>query len=533
MRIAHIYIIYFISFYFVFSQECPPADTISVNPMQNNWNIPTQNDWYGLEIMTWNIREFPATSNTISYVQEVISDMLPDIILIQEISQLSSLNSLENYLPAYTFVHTDYEADGGYSGYDLAIAVRSDCVYISNVGTLFPYDSWEFAYRNPLKADIQWGCGASTLNAEIINVHFKCCNDGFERRLLASEILANYIENQSPNNVIVAGDFNDEITNSQSSNSLWPLVNNDEMYFTTTPIASNNYYNSHPWGTNSFIDHILISSSLTEFIDDSEIQTIRLDNYIGSSSYQTNISEHRPVMWSIILEQIEAPTGLVINEIMQNPQAVSDSYGEWFELTNIGNEIINLNGLIIYDNGEDYHQIQGSDLYLLPNEFIVLGIENDISLNGYIPVDYTYSNFFMSNSWDEVCIGIPSGQMIDCVVYDNGSTFPDPNGASMQLVDSTSENDNGMNWSTSTQIMTSGDFGTPGVENIVDSSCTPNGDVTQDDVLNILDIVMVINYILDEVNFTDTQFCIADGNSDMVVNVVDIILIVNEILRNE
>jgi len=139
----------------------------------------------------------------------------------------------------------------------------------------------------------------------------------------------------------------------------------------------------------------------------------------------------------------------------------------------------------------------------------------------------------MSNSWDEVCIGIPSGQMIDCVVYDNGSTFPDPNGASMQLVDSTSENDNGMNWSTSTQIMTSGDFGTPGVENIVDSSCTPNGDVTQDDVLNILDIVMVINYILDEVNFTDTQFCIADGNSDMVVNVVDIILIVNEILRNE
>jgi endonuclease/exonuclease/phosphatase family metal-dependent hydrolase len=526
------HIIYFLLASVVIAQECPPTDTLSINPMQNNWNIPVVNNWNGLEVMTWNIREFPATSNTISYVQEIITDMLPDVIAIQEVSQLSSLNNLANNLPAYEFVHTDYEADGGYSGYDLAIAVRSDCVTITNTQTLFPYDGWEFAYRNPLMVNIQWGCGTSSLSTQIINVHFKCCNDGFERRLLASEILANYIENQSPNHVIVAGDFNDEITNSQSNNSLWPLVDSNEMYFTTTPIANNNYYNSHPWGTNSFIDHILISSSLMEYVDDSDIQTIRLDNYIGSSSYQTNISDHRPVNWSIVLQQIEAPTGLIINEIMQNPQAVSDSYGEWFELTNIGSDIIDLNGLTIYDTGEDYHQIQnGGSLNLAPNEFIVLGIEDNTALNGNISVDYKYSNFFLSNSWDEVCIGIPSGEMIDCVAYDNGSTFPDPTGASIQLIDIATENDNGENWSTSIQLMSNGDYGTPGSTNFVENECTPNGDVNQDLVLNVIDIVMVVNYILDEVNFTDTQYCIADGNSDMIINVIDIVLIVNEILR--
>ena len=60
---------------------------------------------------------------------------------------------------------------------------------------------------------------------------------------------------------------------------------------------------------------------------------------------------------------------LVINEIMQNPSAVSDAYGEWIEVTNIGNEVINLDGLILHEDGSESHIINVPEgLFLLPQE---------------------------------------------------------------------------------------------------------------------------------------------------------------------
>ena len=34
-----------------------------------------------------------------------------------------------------------------------------------------------------------------------------------------------------------------------------------------------------------------------------------------------------------------------------------DAFGEWIEITNISNSNINLNGLILRDDGEEYHVI--------------------------------------------------------------------------------------------------------------------------------------------------------------------------------
>ena len=64
-------------------QECPPADTIAVNPAQNIWGIPMENQWDEIEVMTWNIKVFPISGNTINYVNEIISDILPDVIAFQ------------------------------------------------------------------------------------------------------------------------------------------------------------------------------------------------------------------------------------------------------------------------------------------------------------------------------------------------------------------------------------------------------------------------------------------------------------------
>jgi len=56
------------------------------------------------------------------------------------------------------------------------------------------------------------------------------------------------------------------------------------------------------------------------------------------------------------------------------------------------------------------------------------------------------------------------------------------------------------------------------------------GDVTQDGLINVLDIVLLINWILSNTSFTDLEVSIADMTNDGLVNVLDIVALVNIII---
>ena len=56
------------------TQECPPADTLSIDPLQDLWSIPSYNQWNEAEIMTWNIKDFPINNSTINHINEIILD---------------------------------------------------------------------------------------------------------------------------------------------------------------------------------------------------------------------------------------------------------------------------------------------------------------------------------------------------------------------------------------------------------------------------------------------------------------------------
>ena len=476
---------------FVFCQTCPPQDTIPIVPAQNLWNIPNEINWDGLEVMTWNVKQFPLSNNTVSYMNEILTDLLPDIVVFQEIINLPSFQDLSSSITAYDFINTDY-------GYDLGLAVRSDCIDILDYETLFPNNGYEFAYRYPLKAELRWSCGDAVLEFQLINIHLKAYDDGWQRRFDSCEILRDYIQNQIDNagqtNIIVAGDFNDEIDDPEGSNSLWPLVSDPNSFFTTTPIVGNNYNNSFPWGMySSFIDHILISAELfDENTLSGEAQTLRIDDYTSSSTYQNYISDHRPVLWKILIDVIDMSTGLVINEIMSNPVNVTDSYGEWFEVSNIGPDTIDMNGLTLKDDGGDQHTISHvGGLLLVPGEFVVFGVNDNPAENGGVTVDYVYSNFTLGNGWDEIIIEHPTGAILDEVWYDNGASFPDPSGGSMMLIDPYSDNSLGANWTTSTVPFGDGDFGTPGSSNFSDNGFMIN--VTVNDGWNLIGLPIIVS----------------------------------------
>jgi predicted extracellular nuclease len=159
---------------------------------------------------------------------------------------------------------------------------------------------------------------------------------------------------------------------------------------------------------------------------------------------------------------------IVITEIMQNPRLVSDTNGEWFELHNAGNTVVDINGWKIKDDStsSETHTINKQGGLTIPaGGYIVLAEEGDSSTNGGITADYDYATINLGNSTDGLILTNDSDVEQDRVVWDNGSTFPDPNGASMALKAPDLDNSVGANWCEATTTYGSGDKGTPGAAN--------------------------------------------------------------------
>ena len=157
---------------------------------------------------------------------------------------------------------------------------------------------------------------------------------------------------------------------------------------------------------------------------------------------------------------------LLITEVMQNPAMLSDAEGEYFEIYNTTNATLNLNGVVVSDNGTDRFVIQ-EDLLVPGNSFYVFSkSENATNITN----EYIYSDepFTLANSDDEIVITNADMSLIVSLAYDGGATFPNPSGRSMILnQDSFNAVDaqNGGNWCESTSTYSTGELGTPGTAN--------------------------------------------------------------------
>ena len=161
---------------------------------------------------------------------------------------------------------------------------------------------------------------------------------------------------------------------------------------------------------------------------------------------------------------------IIITEIMQNPAAVGDDKGEYFEVYNTTSSSIDLLGWILKDtsSSSEIHTI-ASSVVVPANGYAVLGVKSDISTNGSVTVNYEYgAGYFLGNGADDIVLEC-GGNTIDQVDWDGGTEFPDPTGKSMELATnkySATDNDNGANWAEATsEIVSGGDLGTPGKAN--------------------------------------------------------------------
>ena len=165
---------------------------------------------------------------------------------------------------------------------------------------------------------------------------------------------------------------------------------------------------------------------------------------------------------------------IIVTEIMYNPNAVSDTAGEWFEIYNSGESAVNLNGWSINDYGSDNY-VFSDNIIIMSGDYAVLCKNTDSALNGGIVCDAGYSSFTLGNTADAVILARPDASVSDEVVYDVGvEPWKSMNkaGYSLQLDSgkyNSADNDDGANWCNAVEPIAAGDYGTPGG---INSECT-------------------------------------------------------------
>lgn len=151
------------------------------------------------------------------------------------------------------------------------------------------------------------------------------------------------------------------------------------------------------------------------------------------------------------------PGDLLISEVLANPGAVSDTAGEWFELYNASANTIDLNGVKIRDEGSNQFTISGS-LLINSGEYLVLGRNADVSVNGGYTTDYVFSSFTLGNANDAIIVE-SGGSVVASLIYNDAGLYG-ANGRSAELT----WNGNAFSYQLTTNGLTfgAGDIGTPG-----------------------------------------------------------------------
>ncbi len=314
------------------------------------------------EIVTWNIEHFPKNNQTtIEYVERILKAIDADVYAIQEVSDINDFNELVSGLSMYEgYLESTYFAG-------LAYIYKKDVVQINSIYEIYTTSEyWKAFPRSPMVLDLTFK-GERML---IINNHFKCCGDGNldaanqndeeARRNNASILLKQYIDaNFADLNVLLVGDLNDVLTDSDSDNVFKTYFDDAENYkFVDYEIATGN---STGWSFPSWpshLDHILITNELfDEFTnDDTVVEVIKIEDYItgGWNTYDSNISDHRPVALKFKLNQTLRTSDEVVQPVhftnYPNPFIANTTFSFNTTTENGKIEIFNLLGQKVFSD---------------------------------------------------------------------------------------------------------------------------------------------------------------------------------------
>ena len=447
--------------------------------------------------LTYNLLNYEDEDDRESYYQEIIGEIQPDLIVCQEVVGITGYNhfldDVLNIVQPNEWSGADFTNQS--ASQDIALYYKLE--HFSFISTAIINTAQSSGTRDV----VEWVMEhlESGVQFRVYSLHLKAGTDNSDaqQRLQEVTILRNYLnELPSGSHFIVGGDFNIYSNNSSSEPAFDMLTvagsDTDGQLF--DPINRIGHWHNNSafadvhtqsprsgsyGGMDDRFDWIFVSGAILD-------ETYEL-NYIANSYWAVgndgnhlnqaindgnnssvndamadalhDASDHLPVMAVFSFPGGDpSPYQIVITEVMVNPAAVSDSYGEWFELYNADTVTISMLDWLLLDSGSDEHNV--NSISIAPGEYIVFGRNNDSSVNGGYNADYEYSGFQLANSEDEIMLIDDEGRVVDEIAYD--SSFPYLSGASMYLKNITYDNAVDTSWAMSEVEYGSGDYGTPG-----------------------------------------------------------------------
>ena len=460
-----------------------------------------------VRVMTYNLLNFSNENEREGDFIDIIEYIEPDIIIAQELIGQTGFSNFKS--DVLDIISPEAWSAAPFTNQtaqqDIGLYYRSDNFDI--LGTNIIYSAQSSGTRDV----IEWSLEhiQSGVNFTVYGVHFKASSGSSNAQERAEEatILREYLNNLPEGSYfIVGGDFN-IYSNSSSSEPAFDILtqvmdDNDGQLFdpidrighwhnnssyadvhTQSPRTSS-FGGGAPGGMDDRFDWLFISQRLLDqsssmyYIEDTYWAFGNDGNHFndainnGSNSSVSNelanslhnASDHLPVYMDVWFDDVNySDVGVVISEVMINPSLVSDSYGEWFEIINTTDSIIDINGWRVKDSGVDDFTISSNEgtLPVPPGDYFIFARNGNPSYNGGFIADYDYDNFSLSNSEDELILLDTSGSIVDEVHYSEG--WPFLSGVSMEIHDPLIDNNINENWYEAVLNYGDGDFGSPGI----------------------------------------------------------------------
>ena len=165
----------------------------------------------------------------------------------------------------------------------------------------------------------------------------------------------------------------------------------------------------------------------------------------------------------------------VLTEVMVDPTAAPADTGQWIEISNLGSESVNLQGMVLATRSGGFHVISPSQALLLePDDVLVLGRLAETSQNGGVAVGYAYGGDLLLAQDGEVLLLLWNNALVDFTTWGNGVSDQIESGRSWSLEPPAPDGTGFKQWCPGrTPYGTGLDRGTPGLRN---TYCDNDGD---------------------------------------------------------
>jgi endonuclease/exonuclease/phosphatase family metal-dependent hydrolase len=240
-------------------------------------------------VMTWNVKQFPLSDSAIAKVRSTIEARQPDVLVLQEIDDVAAFATLDDMLDDYTGTL----ADDSFNSIRVAMLVRHNVV-VDHTETLFKNDGASFP-RPPLLMHVS----AEGFDFTVVALHLKAGFTSADRasRRAAVMALETWVRGQlslgEDADIVLAGDWNDELTVDGTGNIFGPFLDAPEAYrFLDLPLGQGGQGTFIPG--NAQLDHVLVTADALDEYGAGTTEILRLDD--ADSSYEDTVSDHRPIM---------------------------------------------------------------------------------------------------------------------------------------------------------------------------------------------------------------------------------------------